>query len=353
MDNVSVRAVLRIVLIVVGVVLSLYLIYRLRTPLTWIAISVFLAVALSRPVNFLNRFMPRGLAIMAVYLGMFATIVALALLLIPPIVTQVNKLADNAPRYSQDVRDYVEKDRTLRKLEKDYKITDKLQNEAAKLPQKLGGAAGVLRDLGFGLVNRIFALITILVLTAFLLGSGRNWVRAGLDMQPPDRAARLERVLNDMSRAVSGYVSGALLVSLIDGLMAFIVLTILGVPFAAPLGVVMFSMSLIPLVGATIGAVIVGFVTVFGNFPADTIIWAIYAIAYQQFENNLIQPQIQRRTVQVHPFAVLVAVLFGATLFGVLGALVAIPIAASIKIGIREWWDYRAEKRLLPEPGPP
>ena len=143
------------------------------------------------------------------------------------------------------------------------------------------------------------------------------------------------------------------MVSLIDGLMAFIVLTILGVPFAAPLGVVMFFMSLIPLVGATIGAVIVGFVTVFGNFPADTIIWAVYAIAYQQFENNLIQPQIQRRTVQVHPFAVLVAVLFGATLFGVLGALVAIPIAASIKIGIKEWWDYRAEKRLLPEPGPP
>jgi predicted PurR-regulated permease PerM len=341
-----VRAIARIVLITVGVLLSLYVIYLLRTPLTWLFIATFLAVALSRPVNFLDRYMRRGFAIALVYLGMLAVVVALAALLIPPIVNQVNDLADNAPKYAQDVQDYVQKNDTLRKINNDYDITQKLQDEAAKLPSKVGGAAGTLKDVGFGLVNRIFALVTILVLTAFMLGSGRKWVHDILSLQPPDRAARLERVLNRMAAAVSGYVNGVLLIAAIDGVCAFIVMTILGVPFAAPLAITMGTMSLIPLVGATIGAVIIGIVTVFNDFPTDTVIWTIYAIVYQQVENNLIQPQVQRRTVQVNGFIVLIAVLFGSTLLGVLGAVVAVPLAASIQIVIKDWWEYRQEQKL-------
>jgi predicted PurR-regulated permease PerM len=342
----SARAIARIVLIIVGVLLALYLMYQLRTPLTWLFIATFLAVALSRPVNFLNRYMKRGFAIALVYLGMIAVVMALAALLIPPIVNQVSDLANNAPRYAEDVREYVQKNETLRNINEDYDITEKLQEEAAKLPSKAGGAAGTLRDVGFGLVNSIFALVTILVLTAFMLGSGRKWVHDALLLQPPGRAQRLERVLNRMAAAVSGYVNGVLLIAAIDGVCAFIVMTILGVPFAAPLAIVMGTMSLIPLVGATIGAVIVGVVTVFNDFPADTIIWTIYAVIYQQFENNVIQPQVQRRTVQVNGFIVLVAVLFGSTLLGVLGALLAVPIAASIQIVIKEWREYRAEQKL-------
>jgi predicted PurR-regulated permease PerM len=145
------RAIVRIVLIIVGVVLCLYLIYRLRQPLTWLFISIFLAVALSRPVNYLNRFMRRGFAILLVFLGMFSVVVLLGLLLIPPVVSEVNQLADNAPAYAQDVREFVNRNETLRELEEDYDITQKLQDEAAKLPGRLGGAAGVLRDVGFGL----------------------------------------------------------------------------------------------------------------------------------------------------------------------------------------------------------
>ena len=353
----SAKAIAKVVLIVVGVLFSLYLIYRLRQPLTWVFLSIFLAVALSKPVNFLNRYMKRSLAIMTVYLGLLATIVLLGFLLIPPIVNEVNDLADNAPKYAQDVRDYVNKNDNLRKLEEDYDITTKLQDEAAKLPSRLGGAAGTLKDVGFGIVNRIFALITILVLTAFLLGSGQRWVDSFVELQPPQRRERVRRVLSDMANAVSGYVGGALLVSFIDGAAAFILLTILGVPFAAPLAVLMGVMALIPLVGATIGAVIVGIVTAFNDFPTDTIVWTVYAIAYQQFENNVIQPQVQRRTLQLHPFIVLVSVLCGAALLGVLGALIAIPIAASIKILIEDWWEYRqldkAERAAsqAPEPG--
>jgi predicted PurR-regulated permease PerM len=344
----SARAIARIVLIVVGVVLCLYLIYLLRRPITWVLIAGFLALALSPPVNFLNRYVPRGLAIAAVYLALLGTIVALGLLLIPPIVGELNDLADHAPSYAQDVQDYVEKNDTLRKLEDDYNITDKLQEEAQKLPAKLGDAAGILKDIGFGIVNSLFALITILVLTAFMLSSGPRWKESFLELQPPERRERLRRVLDRMGKAVSSYVIGAFTVSLIDGLAAFVVLTILGVPFAAPLAITMGFLSLIPLVGATIGAVIVGIVTAFVDFPTTTIIWTIYAIVYQQFENSVVQPQVQKRTVRVHPFVVLVSVLFGATLLGVLGALVAIPIAASIDIVIQEWWRYRTEQEVPP-----
>jgi predicted PurR-regulated permease PerM len=345
--NLSARAIARIVLIIVAVVLCLYLIYLLRKPLTWLFIALLLSVALSGPVNFLNRYMKRGFAIGLVYLGMLGTIVALGLLLIPPIISQVTKLGDNAPRYAQDVQDYVQKNRTLRKLEKDYNITEKLKTEAEKLPTKLGTATNILKDIGFGIVNSIFALVTILVLTAFMLGSGPRWREQFIQLQPPDRRDRVARVLDRMRNAVSAYFVGAFTVSLIDGVAAFIVLTILGVPFAAPLAILMGTLSLIPLVGATIGAVLVGIVTAFHNFPTTTIIWTIYAILYQQFENNFIQPQVQKRTVRVHPFVVLVSVLFGATLLGVLGALVAIPIAASIDILIQEWWMFRQEQKQL------
>jgi predicted PurR-regulated permease PerM len=350
-DLSSARAIVRTVLIIVGVVFCLYLIYLLRKPLTWIVIAGFLALALSPPVNFLDRYMRRGLAIAIVYLSLLATIVALGLLLIPPIVGEINDLADNAPHYAQDVNDYVQKNDTLRNLEKDYNITDKLQAEAQKLPSKLGDAAGILKDIGFGIVNSLFALITILVLTAFMLGSGPRWRESFLQSQPPERRERLDRLLERISRAVSSYVIGAFTVSLIDGVAAFVVLTILGVPFAAPLAITMGFLSLIPLVGATIGAVIVGIVTAFHDFPTTTIIWAVYAIVYQQFENSVIQPQVQKRTVRVHPFVVLVSVLFGATLLGVLGALIAIPVAATIDISIQEWLRYRREEQQdLPPP---
>jgi predicted PurR-regulated permease PerM len=121
---------------------------------------------------------------------------------------------------------------------------------------------------------------------------------------------------------------------------------VLGVPFAGALAVLVGLFDLLPLVGATIAAFLVGIVTVFSDFPTDTIIWIVFAIAYQQFENYVIQPQIQKRAVELEPFVVLVAVLFGGTLFGVIGALLAIPIAATIQIAVQEWWRYRLDRRL-------
>jgi predicted PurR-regulated permease PerM len=338
------RVVARTVLIVILSVVAIYILYLLRKPIGWIVVALFIAVAMSGPVNFLSRRMRRGLAIALSYLALLLAPVLLGALIVPPFVSQLQELVDQAPEYARDVQAFVAENERLNALERDYQIVDKLQERAEELPARIGDAAGVLGGLGLGIVNSVFALVTILIMSVFLVSSGPRWVQGLLRLQPADRSARMSHVLYRMGDAVGNYVAGALLQAIVAGILTFLVLTLLGMPFAAPLAVLVALLDLIPLVGATIGAVLVGIVTLFNDFPTTTIIWVVWSIIYQQLENTIIQPQIQKRAVQVHPFVVLVAVLFGSTLFGVLGALMAIPVAASIQISIREWWSWRKER---------
>jgi predicted PurR-regulated permease PerM len=357
--DIPARSVLRVVTIVVLAVLALYLVYLLRKPIGWVLTATFIAIALSGPVNRLERRMRRGFAISLVYLGLILVPIGLTALVVPPLVTQGTNLAGDLPNYANDVQNFVNKNERLRKLDQKYDITGSLNKQAATLPARIGDAAKVLGDIGLGLVNSIFALVNILILSIFILAGGRGWVDAALRLRPEAERTRMRRVLDSTASAVGGYVQGALTIALIAGIQSFVVMELLGVPFAAPLAVLAGLASLIPLVGATAAAIVIGLVTLFNDFPTDTVIWAIWAIVYQQIENNIIQPQVQRRTVQVQPFIVLVAVLFGSTLLGILGAIVAIPLAASIQILVKEWWDWRQESRLAaivdpdsPTPGP-
>jgi predicted PurR-regulated permease PerM len=334
---VGARTVLRTVLIVVAVALTLYLIFLLRRPLTWIFIAGFLAIALSGPVNLLERFVKRGFAVALVYVGLIVVPLGLIGLLIPPIVTQANRLVDNLPGYARDVSDFVARNDTLHKLQQDYNLTGKLEQQASKLPAKLGDAAGVLSDIGLGIVNSVFSAVTIIILSIFLMSAGPRWLERWANRYEPDRAEWWRRLFRRIGNAVGNYVAGALLQASIAGLMSWIVLLILGVPYALPLAVIVFLLDLVPLVGASLGAILVGIVTLFSDFPIDTIVWAVWAVVYQQIENNIIQPRIQARAVSLEPLIVLISVLFGSTLFGVMGALLAIPVAAAIQIAIREY----------------
>jgi predicted PurR-regulated permease PerM len=342
----SPRIIVRTLFIAVLFAILLYLVYLLRKPIGWVLTATFLAVALSGPVNQLNRYMRRGFAITIVYLGLLLIPIGIGAVIVPPLVEQGNNLVQDLPEYAQDLQDFAQRNSQLRSLEEDYNITEKLREEAEKLPGRIGDAANVLGDIGLGVVNSLFAMFTILVLAAFLLGSGRNWVNRMLELRPAGQSERIRVALDHMGRAVGAYVGGMLAQATLAAVLAYILLTIMGVPFAAALAIVIFFADLVPLVGATIGALLVGVVTLFTDFPTATIIWAIYSVVYQQVENTLIQPQIQKRAVNVHPFIVLVAVLFGATLLGVLGALVAIPVAASVQIAIREWWTFRHDRTL-------
>jgi len=343
----SVRTVARVVAVVVTSVLSLFLIYQLRQPIGWLIAAAFIAVAVAPPVNRLSKHMPRALAVTVVYLGVIVLIpVGIGALVIPPMVTQGTALARDIPTYAQDLTDFVERNKRLRKLDEKFDLTNEVKKAAAEVPKKIGDAASILADVGGWVISSIFAAVNVLILSIFMLAGGRGWIDGIVSLRPEGERERLRRVLQKTAQAISGYVQGALAVGFIAGIATFLVLTILGVSFAAPLAVVAGVFSLIPMIGATIAAIIIGLVTLTANFPTATIVWAIWAIVYQQLENNIIQPQIQKRTVQVQPIVVLTAVLFGSALLGVLGAIVAIPLAASIQIMIQEWWDWRKEQRV-------
>jgi predicted PurR-regulated permease PerM len=331
----------RVVAVVVVAVLALYLIYLLRKPIGWLVLAGFIAVAVSGPVRLFQRRMRRGFAIGLVYLAVILIPFLVAAVLVPPIVDQANNLATNAPQYARDLTETVQNNKTLHDLDEKYDLTAKIQEQAGKLPAKVGDAAGVLADLGAGIVASVFAGVTILILSIFMVGAAPRWRQSFVRLHPEQRATALNRLFDRIGTAVGGYVRGALLQALIAGVSSWIVLEILGVPYPVALALVIALLDLVPLVGATLGAVLVGVVTLFNDFPTATIIWAIWSVIYQQIENTVIQPRIQSRAVQVEPFVVLVAVLFGSTLFGVFGALLAIPAAATLQIAIYEYSLYR------------
>jgi predicted PurR-regulated permease PerM len=353
-----ITATARIVAVVVVAVLALYLIYLLRQPIGWLVLAGFIAVAVSGPVRFLQRWVRRGLAITGVYILVILMPVLVAAVLVPPIVDQANNLATNAPNYARDLTSAVQDNKTLHTLDRKYDLTGKIQEQAAKLPGKVGDAAGVLADLGAGIVSSIFAGLTILILSIFMVGAAPRWRNSFVRLHDESRAQALNRLFDRTANAVGGYVRGALLQALIAGFTSWIVLEILGVPYPVALALVIALLDLVPLVGATLGAVVVGIVTLFNDFPTATIVWAVWSVIYQQVENTVIQPRIQSRAVQVEPFVVLVAVLFGSTLFGVFGALLAIPAAATLQIAIYEYTLYRRQRLAdqageEPPPEPP
>ena len=338
----SPRTLVRNVLIVAAVALAIYVVFLLREPITWVLIAGFIAVAISGPVDALHRRIGRrGPAIAIAYLLLILVPIGLLSLILPPLVRQGDDLVQNLPAYARQVTEFVQGNSTLRGLATDYDLTGQLEQQARTLPGRLGDAAGTLGTVGLGVINSVFALVTILILSVFLVGSGGRWIESGLSLRPPEQAERLRRTFERIAKAIRAYVAGALAQATVAGVTTYIVLLILGVPFAAPLALLVALFDLIPLIGATIGAVLVLVVTLFSDFPTATIVWVIWSVVYQQIENTIIQPQIQRRAVDIHPFVVLVAVLFGSTLFGVLGALMAIPIAASLQIVVREFVRLR------------
>ncbi len=337
----TVRGILRVVITVVCSGLALYLVYLLRTPLSWLFFATFVAVAVAAPVNRLNKRMPRGLAIAIVYLLVVLAPLMIGAILIPPAVQAVSDLVSEAPDYVDDISHTVNENETLRNLNDDFDLVGKLEDLANDLASSVPNVAGTLADVGAGLVSSLFALFTIIVMSIFMVSRGSSWIDLALRTRPREEADAIRRALERMAAAVASYVGGALLQASVAALAAFIVLKILGVPAPLALAVIVFVLDLIPLIGATIGAFLVALVTLFTDFPTATIIWVIFAIAYQQFENYVVQPRIQSRAVALDPFVIVVAAIFGGTLIGIVGALLAIPSAAALQIGLREYVQFR------------
>ena len=340
-QQVSARLVARVVLVIAAVVGALYFLYLIRDVVGLVLIAAFFAVAIAPAVNWLQkRRVPRWLAILLVYLGIASGIFGIGLLIVPPLVNGVEDLSADLPGYVDDLRH----NKTFRDYDDRYQITEKLTQQAEELPSKLGDAAGTLRDVTVGVFTRFVQLFSILVMTFFFVRDGPRVLEFLYRQVPPERAKRLRTIADDVSDAIAGYVFGNFVISVAAGLVTYVTLRILDVPFATPLAILFGFFDLIPLVGATLGGILVGIVVAFVSFPAGLIVWVVVLILYQQIENNLIQPYVYGRAVQLHPLIVIVAILIGAALLGVLGALIAIPAAAAVQAVIRDYWRFRQEE---------
>jgi predicted PurR-regulated permease PerM len=344
----STRVIVRVFATILGLCAFVYLLYRVRSVIGLVAIATFFAMALGPAVDLLDRrWFPRAAAIVVVYLVIAAGIFGIGTLFVPPVVSGVKSLSQDAPAYIAKLR----KNKEFRKYDDRYKITAKVNQEAAKLPQQLSKSAGALGSVTVGVFTTIAQLITVLTIAFFLLLDGERLFRSAVRIFRPAQHASLEAMAAQIYSSVAGYVIGNLVISVVAGTVALATLLILGVPFAAPLAVLMAFFDLIPLVGATVGAIVIGIVTLFADFPTATIVWIVVQLVYQQLESSVLVPIIYRRTVNVSGLLTIVAVLMGASLLGILGALVAIPVAGAIQIVTQEVWRSRHNPGGVLAPG--
>ena len=334
------RTILLVIAIIIGIAVTLEVLWISRRVVAWIFIAVFLALALNPAVDRLQRHgvRQRGLATGIVYLAALGAIAAIGALFVPTLVDQVNSFANKVPDYLDDLT----KGRgRLGFLQEKYHLVDKareaLREGGAK---KLFGLSGTAVAVTKGVITAVVATVTIAFMTFFMLLEGRGWVDRAYGLLPPGSQQRWRNVGHDIYRTVGGYVAGNLLISLIAGSLTTAVLLIMGVPYAVALGLIVAILDLIPLAGATIAAILVGIVSFLHSVPAGIVVVAFF-IVYQQVENQVLQPIVYGRTVQLSPLAVLISVLIGAQLAGVLGALAAIPVAGTLQVIFLDWLRVR------------
>jgi predicted PurR-regulated permease PerM len=330
--------VLRIVLMIVATALALYLLWRLRSLIQLLAISVFFALALFPVVDavVVRTRLPRDVVILVVYVMLALLVAVIGYVVIPSVVREVHTLSHDAPYYAAQLRHNA----TFRHYDDRYHITAKLLRDTHRLPELLARAAGPLKDVTVGAASFVTQLITVLAVTFLLVLHGREYSELGLSLIGR-RQKRYRQVIIDIKNAVARYTLGNIVISVLATLATWIVLSILGVPYALALGLVVGFFDLIPLVGATLGAIVVALATVPVSFPTATIVWIAFIIVWQRFEDYVVQPLVYGRAVNVNPLVTIISLLVGAELLGILGVLLAIPTAAAIQIIVREWWRAR------------
>ena len=336
----SVRTVLAVIALVIAAWALLTVVAATRQVITWVLVSLFLAMALNPAVDWFMRhgIKKRGYAAGLTYVLALVAIGAIGYAFIPTLVNQVNEFVQAVPGYVDDLT----KGRgRLGFLETKYHIVEKIREQV-----KEGGASRVLGLTGAAIsitksvISLVLATITIAFLTFFMLLEGPMWMDRIFGLVPEHSRPRWRKVGHDVYRTVGGYVTGNLVISLIAGTLTTAVLLAVGVPFAVALGVIVALLDLIPLAGATIAGVIIGTVAFLHSITAGIVV-VVFFILYQQIENHFIQPVVYSRTVQLSPLVVLVAVLVGAKLAGILGALGAIPIAGAIQVLLIDWHQHR------------
>ena len=279
--------------------------------------------------------MRRGLATAVVFLAGLVVLAGLVYAFVKPLVVQGQKFSDDFPTLVDDA----EKGKgPVGELVKKYDLQDWVREHRDQIDDQISRSGTRAVDMVQTVFSGVVAGVTVMVLTILLLLGGPELSRASLAVVPESHRERVRRVSADAAKAVSGYMFGNLLISIVAGVAAYIFLRLAGVPYPEVLALWVAFADLIPLVGATLGAMPAIAVALLHSTPAGIATVAFFVL-YQQFENNVLQVTVMSRTVNVNPLGIFVSVLVGVELFGLLGALLAIPAAGVIQVVVRDLWD--------------
>jgi predicted PurR-regulated permease PerM len=312
-----------------GLVMALI---EIRSVLLLLLTAAFLAIGLNPAVEALERRnMRRGFAVAGVLAVVLTFFVGFGFAVVPPIVEQVQELVVQAPDYVEELRT----NERIARLDERFGLLDRAE-ERLEDPERLGlSAAGGVLNVGRVVLGFLVSALTVLIVTLYFLANLPSIKANAFRLVPRTRRARVGLLTDEILSRVGGYVAGAVTIAGLASVLSFLLLEMLGVPFAVALSMVVFLTGLIPLIGATIGAIVITTVALFTSIQAGIVV-AVYFLIYQQVENYLLYPRIMQRSVDVSPAATVVAVLIGGSLLGVLGALLAIPIAAAIQLVLNE-----------------
>jgi predicted PurR-regulated permease PerM len=345
--NLTPKTVAKSMLVIVAFIIGLLAIKIARHSLTLVIVSGFLALALNTPVSWLARHMPkrsRVLSTLVAYIFVLAILTAFAWVTVPPVVKQTQNLAHNLPSYVDNLKD---KSHTLSHYINKYHLED----ETNKFVNNFTGHLGDYGNNAFGAVRSVLggivSILTIIVLTFLMLIDGPQLLQVFWKTYTDKKKLEHHKELvHKMYRVVTGYVNGQVLITTIDALAALIIMLILRQPYALPLAGVVWLTGLIPLVGATLGAIVVVIVAFFHS-PINALILLIYFPIYQNIENHTIQPFVQSRALKMSPLLVFTAVVIGISFGGLLAGFLALPIAGCIQVLVVDYYERKNHVDIL------
>jgi predicted PurR-regulated permease PerM len=353
--EVETQTFVRLGLVILSFFLLIFLVMRAKQPLTIIGVSIFFALALNPSVSYIARKLPGRSRVGATALAYIMVLIFLGgalFLVVPPLIEQSSKFASTIPQIidtTSDQRHIIDDFTSRYGLEEQQKSRiESAKQQATSVADDIGG---LLVAGATAVFNGALTMFLVLVLTFLMLVEGPMWLSRiwGL-YQDPARLDRHRNVVQKMYRVVVGYINGQMLVAFIGATATLVTLLLLAVVFnfpsniALPLAGLVFLTSLIPMVGATIGAVVVTLILLLNNVTA-ALIFLVYFIIYQQIENNFISPTVQSKKVELSALTVLSSVIIGISLFGLLGGIISIPIAGCLRVLLIDYLEHAAKER--------
>ncbi len=336
--TVSTRTLVRVLATVAAFLILIYTFWQVRAIAELVLIAGFLALALNPLVSALERRIGnrRGVASVIVVLAFVIALLIFLAAMLTPLYAEMRSFATRAPGLLDELRTWG----PFREFDARYNLFERLSDVASDYSDRLPAQAGNLLGVATAVVTGLGKSLTVLFMTLFLLLEIPRFLRTATELLHPSHADRSLKMFDDVNGTIARWTAGVLLIAVIAGTVTGVTAWILGVPFALALALLVGILDIIPLIGATIGSIVAVLVALTHSLTAG-IIMLVLAVVYQFVENHIIQPVVMRKSIDVSPFIVLVSVLVGASLLGIIGALLAIPVAGSIQVILRQVLEAR------------